>query len=74
MRQPTLPLWNRVNFVDWHGVLSRDPFWTSILGRPRHPPRTVAETKLGEVAESLDTSFAPHEDRDHLGGRGLAPA
>ena len=31
-----LALWRRVVFVDWHGVLSRDPFWISI--RIRHLP------------------------------------
>jgi FMN phosphatase YigB (HAD superfamily) len=32
-----LPLWRRVVFVDWHGVLCRDVFWQSILGNPKHP-------------------------------------
>ena len=31
MSQAPLALWRRVIFVDWHGVLSRDPFWISIL-------------------------------------------
>ena len=26
-----LPLCGRAIFCDWHGVLSRDPFWVSIL-------------------------------------------
>ena len=30
MRQ--VPLSGRVIFSDWHGVLSRDPFWVSIRG------------------------------------------
>jgi hypothetical protein len=25
-----MPLWGRVIFCDWHGVLSRDPFWVSM--------------------------------------------
>ncbi|QDU06857.1 hypothetical protein [Gimesia aquarii] len=37
MSHRLLPLWNKVVFVDWHGVLSRDPFWISILQNPQHP-------------------------------------
>ncbi|MCA9020431.1 MAG: hypothetical protein KDA74_09835 [Planctomycetaceae bacterium] len=29
--------WNKVIFVDWHGVLSHDPFWMSILHNEQHP-------------------------------------
>src|SRR2546430_9442110 len=42
-------LWDRVIFVDWHGVLSRDPFWTSIRESVAHPLRPQLEVKLGEV-------------------------
>jgi FMN phosphatase YigB (HAD superfamily) len=49
VRQGILPLWRHVIFVDWHGVLSRDPFWTSILGSARHPLRSRLEAKLGEI-------------------------
>ncbi|MEQ4725671.1 hypothetical protein [Nonomuraea sp. B19D2] len=35
MKQVPLP--DRVVFVDWHGVLSCDPFWASILENARHP-------------------------------------
>jgi hypothetical protein len=35
MRQA--PLTPRVIFSDWHGVLSKDPFWTSIRGSTAHP-------------------------------------
>ncbi len=31
------PVWDKVIFVDWHGVLSRDPFWLSILHNSDHP-------------------------------------
>jgi FMN phosphatase YigB (HAD superfamily) len=31
-----LPLWQYAIFVDWNGVLSNEPFWSSILGNPRH--------------------------------------
>lgn len=34
---PLLPLFGRVIFVDWHGVLSNDVFWSSILDKPTHP-------------------------------------
>lgn len=37
MSHRRLPLWNKVIFVDWQGVLSRDPFWMSILKNPLHP-------------------------------------
>ncbi len=32
-----LPLWKRVIFVDWFGVLSHDLFWHSILNNQKHP-------------------------------------
>ena len=32
-----VPLSGRVIFSDWHGVLSRDPFWTSIRLSAAHP-------------------------------------
>jgi FMN phosphatase YigB (HAD superfamily) len=35
--QAALPLYERVIFIDWHGVLSTDLFWKSILGNPQHP-------------------------------------
>ncbi len=44
-----LLLWKHVIFVDWHGVLSRDPFWTSIRGSVAHPLRAQLETKVGEM-------------------------
>lgn len=47
MRQ--LPLWRRVVFVDWHGVLSRDPFWTSIRNSSTHPLRTKLEAGLADI-------------------------
>ena len=31
-----LPLWDRVVFVDWYGVLSKDQFWGGILGNKKH--------------------------------------
>jgi hypothetical protein len=47
MRQ--LPLWRRVVFVDWHGVLSRDPFWTSIRESATHPLRGPLEAGLAGI-------------------------
>lgn len=47
MRQ--LLLWPRVVFVDWHGVLSRDPFWTSIRTSATHPLRGPLDAGLAEV-------------------------
>jgi hypothetical protein len=44
-----LPLSGRVIFVDWHGVLSRDPFWMSIRDSATHPLRDQLETNLAEV-------------------------
>lgn len=43
------PLWRRVVFVDWHGVLSRDPFWSSILQSDSHPLRNRLQAKVGGV-------------------------
>ena len=47
MRQ--LPVWPRVVFVDWHGVLSRDPFWVSIRESATHPLRPRLEAGLAGI-------------------------
>jgi hypothetical protein len=47
MRQ--LSLFGRIIFVDWHGVISGDPFWTSILQSQTHPLRPQLENKLSEL-------------------------
>lgn len=47
MRQ--LPLSGRVVFVDWHGVLSRDPFWMSIRNSAAHPLKPQLEAHLAGV-------------------------
>jgi hypothetical protein len=44
-----LPLTGRVVFVDWHGVLSRDPFWMSIRNSATHPLRPHLEANLADV-------------------------
>ena len=49
MIQPALPLWDKVIFVDWHGVLSKDPFWMSILHKRKHP----LHQRLSESVEKL---------------------
>ena len=53
---PHLPLWPRVLFVDWHGVLSRDIFWFSILNNRNHRFHSaldVATKKLFHERTSL---------------------
>jgi FMN phosphatase YigB (HAD superfamily) len=32
-----LPLWKRVVFIDWFGVLSTDLFWHTIVSNQKHP-------------------------------------
>jgi hypothetical protein len=50
MRQ--VPLWGRVIFTDWHGVLSRDPFWASIRGTATHPLHAQLEAGMAGVFAS----------------------
>jgi hypothetical protein len=47
-----MPLWDRVIFSDWHGVLSRDPFWASIRGSATHPLHARLEIGMAEVFNS----------------------
>src|SRR6266704_5908750 len=47
MRQ--MPLSKRVIFSDWHGVLSRDPFWTSIRLSATHPLHAQLEAGMAGV-------------------------
>lgn len=51
MTQARLPLF-RVLFVDWHGVLSHDPFWTSVLDVHRSRLRRALQQRLEEVFTS----------------------
>lgn len=44
-----LRLWSRAIFVDWHGVLSDQPFWHTILENDRHP----LHERLQTAADSL---------------------
>jgi|GEM_PF-1145654 FMN phosphatase YigB (HAD superfamily) len=52
-----LPLFGRVIFSDWHGVLSRDPFWASIQQSPRHPLRAQLQAAMaGVFSRDKDTA------------------
>lgn len=44
-----VPLLGRIIFSDWHGVLSRDPFWTSIRQSATHPLHAQLEEKMAGV-------------------------
>ncbi|MEW2477317.1 hypothetical protein AB0875_26350 [Micromonospora gifhornensis] len=44
-----VPLAGKVVFVDWHSVLSRDPFWMSIRESATHPLKAQLEANLAEV-------------------------
>lgn len=44
-----VPLSGRVIFSDWHGVLSRDPFWVSIRGSVAHPLHDQLEAGMAAV-------------------------
>ena len=44
-----VPLSGRVIFSDWHGVLSRDPFWTSIRLSATHPLHAQLEAGMAGV-------------------------
>jgi hypothetical protein len=47
-----VPLAGRVIFSDWHGVLSRDPFWTSIRNSATHPLHAQLEAGMAGVFAS----------------------
>jgi FMN phosphatase YigB (HAD superfamily) len=47
-----VPLSGRVIFSDWHGVLSRDPFWVSIRGSAAHPLHAQLEAGMAGVFAS----------------------
>lgn len=58
-----LNLWHRAVFIDWHGVLSTDLFWQSILSRVQHPYHA-------EVAEATRDLFSNERElvRDWMRG------
>jgi FMN phosphatase YigB (HAD superfamily) len=47
-----MPLSGQVIFSDWHGVLSRDPFWVSIRGSATHPLHAQLEAGMAGVFAS----------------------
>lgn len=47
-----VPLFGRVIFSDWHGVLSRDPFWVSIRGSASHPLHQRLEAGMAGIFAS----------------------
>jgi hypothetical protein len=47
-----VPLAGRVIFSDWHGVLSHDPFWTSIRNSATHPLHAQLEAGMAGVFAS----------------------
>jgi hypothetical protein len=47
-----VPLSGRVIFSDWHGVLSRDPFWVSIRSSATHPLHRQLEAGMAGVFAS----------------------
>lgn len=63
MSQQDRARWKKVIFVDWHGVLSHDPFWMSILHNDQHP----LHSSLSEAVRKL---FEEHDDlvRDWMRG------
>jgi hypothetical protein len=54
VQQPALELWRRVVFVDWHGVLSRSPYWSTILSDRRHPLHQALRARLGRLFSDAD--------------------
>lgn len=54
VQQPALPLWRRVVFVDWHGVISRSPYWSTILSDRRHPLHSALRSRLGRLFSDAD--------------------
>lgn len=48
-RAPTLPLWQRVLFVDFNGVLNHDPFWSSILTAKAQEMRVPVQSFVRRV-------------------------
>jgi hypothetical protein len=47
-----MPLSRRVIFSDWHGVLSRDPFWVSIRNSATHPLHDQLEAGMAALFRS----------------------
>lgn len=56
--QPSLPLWPRVIFVDWHGVLSDQLFWHSILDNPRNSLQEALRAATQSLFRSEDAQMS----------------
>jgi hypothetical protein len=67
--QGRLPLF-RVVFVDWHGVLSHDPFWASVLDARTGGLRLALRRRLEEVfsSELANTWMRGEASVDHVVG------
>ena len=52
-RPTQLGLWQRAIFLDWHGVLSREPFWGSIRGSATHPLSVPLEQEFASVLRDV---------------------
>ena len=48
-RTPKLPLWQRVLFVDFNGVLNHDPFWSSLLTAKAQAMRVPVQSFVRRV-------------------------
>lgn len=48
-RDAKLPIWSSCVFIDWHGVLSEDVFWQSILGNERHELNSSLERAVAKL-------------------------
>jgi hypothetical protein len=49
--EASLPIWTSCVFIDWHGVLSEEVFWASILGNDSHELQNSLRRAVGELFE-----------------------
>jgi hypothetical protein len=71
-----VPLSGRVIFSDWHGVLSSDPFWTSIRNSATHPLHQQLKAGMAGVFDPAASARAipvqaPPSPRASAGRRAL---
>jgi FMN phosphatase YigB (HAD superfamily) len=43
-------------FIDWHGVMSDEPFWSSILSDSLHPARDLVQAEVSKVFSNQGTT------------------
>lgn len=55
--QQSLPLWDKAVFVDWHGVLSLDPFWKSLDVIDSSRFRSILQFELSQLFSSDSASL-----------------